>query len=76
LAQQTLRLSKGDGADHRVAGTTSEAQEPKTLVALKEAGIDNVTLYFGSWNEWSRDPALPIETGLPYAAAPSPGVAA
>jgi thiosulfate/3-mercaptopyruvate sulfurtransferase len=33
---------------------------------LKEAGIKDVTLYFGSWNEWSRDPSLPIETGLPY----------
>jgi thiosulfate/3-mercaptopyruvate sulfurtransferase len=25
-------------------------------------------MYFGSWNEWSRDPSLPIETGLPMAA--------
>jgi thiosulfate/3-mercaptopyruvate sulfurtransferase len=23
-------------------------------------------MYFGSWNEWSRDPALPIEEGLPF----------
>ena len=22
-------------------------------------------MYFGSWNEWSRDPSLPIEEGLP-----------
>jgi thiosulfate/3-mercaptopyruvate sulfurtransferase len=42
------------------------ARASNTLVALKEAGIKDVTLYFGSWNEWSRDPALPIETGLPY----------
>jgi len=42
------------------------ARASNTLVALKEAGIENVTLYFGSWNEWSRDPSLPIETGLPY----------
>jgi thiosulfate/3-mercaptopyruvate sulfurtransferase len=42
------------------------ARASNTLVALKEAGIADVTLYFGSWNEWSRDPALPIETGLPY----------
>ena len=26
-------------------------------------------MYFGSWNEWSREPALPIETGLPLADA-------
>ncbi len=43
------------------------ARASNTLVALKEAGIKNVSLYFGSWNEWSRDPALPIEEGLPYA---------
>ena len=42
------------------------ARASNTLVALKEAGIKDVTLYFGSWNEWSRDPSLPIETGLPY----------
>jgi len=52
------------------------ARASNTLVALKEAGIENVTLYFGSWNEWSRDPALPIETGLPYAPAAATGVAA
>ena len=22
-------------------------------------------MYFGSWNEWSRDPSLPIDEGLP-----------
>jgi thiosulfate/3-mercaptopyruvate sulfurtransferase len=27
-----------------------------------------VRMYFGSWNEWSRDPALPIDEGLPTAA--------
>jgi thiosulfate/3-mercaptopyruvate sulfurtransferase len=52
------------------------ARASNTLVALKEAGIDNVTLYFGSWNEWSRDPSLPIETGLPFKASATAGVAA
>ncbi len=28
-----------------------------------------VAIYFGSWNEWSRDPSLLIETGLPFAEA-------
>ena len=41
------------------------ARASNTLVALKEAGIKDVRLYFGSWNEWSRDPALPIEDGFP-----------
>jgi thiosulfate/3-mercaptopyruvate sulfurtransferase len=52
------------------------ARASNTLVALKEAGIENVTLYFGSWNEWSRDPSLPIETGLPYKSPSASGVAA
>lgn len=41
------------------------ARASNTLVALKEAGVKDVRLYFGSWNEWSRDPALPIEEGFP-----------
>ncbi|TGE01724.1 sulfurtransferase [Methylobacterium nonmethylotrophicum] len=48
------------------------ARASNTLVALKEAGIQDVKLYFGSWNEWSRDPALPIEEGLPIAAKAGP----
>jgi thiosulfate/3-mercaptopyruvate sulfurtransferase len=47
------------------------ARASNTLVALKEAGIKDVRLYFGSWNEWSRDPSLPIEEGLPFAVKPS-----
>ena len=45
------------------------ARASNTLVALKEAGIVDVRMYFGSWNEWSRDPNLPIESGLPFAQA-------
>jgi thiosulfate/3-mercaptopyruvate sulfurtransferase len=52
------------------------ARASNTLVALKEAGVENVTLYFGSWNEWSRDPSLPIEAGLPFKTAASVSVAA
>lgn len=42
------------------------ARASNTFLALKQAGFDDVRMYFGSWNEWSRDPALPIETGLPF----------
>ena len=45
------------------------ARASNTFVALKEAGIKDVRMYFGSWNEWSRNPELPIESGLPFAQA-------
>ncbi|MFN3867517.1 MAG: sulfurtransferase [Hyphomicrobiaceae bacterium] len=51
------------------------ARASNTFVALKEAGIKDVRIYFGSWNEWSRDPELPIEEGAPSVVA-QPGVAA
>jgi thiosulfate/3-mercaptopyruvate sulfurtransferase len=41
------------------------ARASNTFVALKDAGFQDVRMYFGSWNEWSRDPALPIEEGNP-----------
>ena len=43
------------------------ARASNTFLALKQAGFSDVRMYFGSWNEWSRDDALPIETGLPFA---------
>ena len=45
------------------------ARASNTLVALREAGVRDVRMYFGSWNEWSRDESLPIETGMPFALA-------
>ncbi len=44
------------------------ARASNSYLALKQAGLADVRIYFGSWNEWSRDPALPIEEGRPYAA--------
>ena len=31
------------------------ARASNTFVALQEAGIENIKIYFGSWNEWSRN---------------------
>ncbi len=45
------------------------ARASNTYLALKEAGYDKVKMYFGSWNEWSRDFSLPIEEGLTPMAA-------
>lgn len=41
------------------------ARASNTFLALKQAGFSDVRMYFGSWNEWSRNDSLPIETGLP-----------
>ena len=40
------------------------ARVANTLVALKMAGFKSVRNYLGSWNEWSRDTALPIHEGV------------
>jgi thiosulfate/3-mercaptopyruvate sulfurtransferase len=47
------------------------ARASNTFLALHEAGITSTRIYFGSWNEWSRDPALPIEEGAPDPARPA-----
>ncbi len=52
------------------------ARASNTFLALKQAGFSDVRMYFGSWNEWSRDEGLPIETGLPFASNhPAPELA-
>jgi thiosulfate/3-mercaptopyruvate sulfurtransferase len=40
------------------------ARAANTYVALKSSGFNNIKVYFGSWNEWSRDEALPIESDI------------
>ncbi len=47
------------------------ARASNACVALNEAGIKNVKIYFASWNEWSRDLSLPIEEGAPDPARPA-----
>ena len=50
----------------RSISTASRGRAPRTRSSrLKNAGVKDVRMYFGSWNEWSRDPSLPIEEGLP-----------
>lgn len=45
------------------------ARASNTYLALKEAGFKHVKMYFGSWNEWSRDFSLPIDEGVLQMAA-------
>ncbi len=46
------------------------ARASNTFLALKQAGFTDVRMYFGSWNEWSRDDSLPIETAPPVVTRP------
>ena len=41
------------------------ARSSNMYIALKLAGVEKIRNYFASWNEWSRDPSLPIEEGYP-----------
>lgn len=38
------------------------SRSSNTYIALKEAGFNNISNYFGSWNEWSRDHSLVIDS--------------
>ena len=38
------------------------ARASNTYLALREAGFENVSNYFASWNEWSRDENLKIDS--------------
>ena len=47
------------------------ARASNTFLALKRAGFADVRMVFASWNEWSRDPALPIDTSAPVMGGPA-----
>jgi thiosulfate/3-mercaptopyruvate sulfurtransferase len=38
------------------------ARASNTYIALKRARFENVKNYFASWNEWSRDESLPVDS--------------
>ena len=46
------------------------ARTSNVFIALKLAGVKTVRNYFASWNEWARDPTLPIEKGYPKSRVP------
>ena len=67
---------EGITADKRVAfycGTGWRASE--TFFYAYLLGWPNVAVYDGGWYEWSRDPANPIESGIPAPAKKEMGLA-
>lgn len=40
------------------------ARASNTYIALLMAGFNKIRNYYGSWNEWSRHPELPIDEGI------------
>ncbi|MDO9405297.1 MAG: sulfurtransferase [Polaromonas sp.] len=51
------------------------ARASNSFLALKQAGFTDVRMYFGSWNEWSRDDSLPIESDAPVMKSKMPPLA-
>ncbi|RYX96611.1 MAG: sulfurtransferase [Comamonadaceae bacterium] len=51
------------------------ARASNSFLALKQAGFSDVRMYFGSWNEWSRDESLPIDSDTPVMKAKMPPLA-
>ena len=59
---QTLMKAKGiQSSDKIVVYCFKGSRASVALMKLKQAGFNHVTNYFASWNEWSRDPRLPID---------------
>jgi thiosulfate/3-mercaptopyruvate sulfurtransferase len=57
-----LFAAKGIGdSDSVVTYCTTGVRGAVDYFALLRAGFPNVRLYTGSWNEWSADPAAPVE---------------
>ncbi len=65
--EEIRALCAGEGLDpHQdlILYCFKGSRSANTYLALKLAGFTRVRLYLGSWNEWSRDPSLPIDAGL------------
>jgi thiosulfate/3-mercaptopyruvate sulfurtransferase len=63
LRAELLELLGGRGPERLIAMCGSGVTACQLLLAMEVAGLRGGRLYAGSWSEWIRDPARPIETG-------------
>ena len=55
----------GVGPDSLIITTCGSGNVASNQLALlRDLGYTNIVLYDGSWQEWSADPARPVETGV------------
>jgi thiosulfate/3-mercaptopyruvate sulfurtransferase len=53
----------GHASENVIAMCGSGVTACHNLLALEVAGLKGARLYAGSWSEWIKDPARPVETG-------------
>jgi thiosulfate/3-mercaptopyruvate sulfurtransferase len=62
VAGLRARLDFGPGADV-ISYCGSGVTACHNLLAMEQAGLGAGRLFPGSWSQWSRDPARPVQTG-------------
>jgi thiosulfate/3-mercaptopyruvate sulfurtransferase len=61
LRSQWLETLAGKAPSNAIAMCGSGVTACQNLLALEVAGLPGAQLYAGSWSEWIRDPARPVE---------------
>ncbi len=57
------RLDLGPGRTEVISYCGSGVTACHNLLAIEQAGLGQGRLFPGSWSQWSRDPARPVQTG-------------
>jgi thiosulfate/3-mercaptopyruvate sulfurtransferase len=63
LRSQWRETLRGQAPSKVIAMCGSGVTACQNLLALEVAGFEGARLYAGSWSEWVRDPARPVESG-------------
>lgn len=63
LRERFAKTLEGVPPDEAICMCGSGVTACHNLLAMEVAGLKGARLYAGSWSEWIRDPARPIDTG-------------